>query len=287
MRRPTTRPKMNSQNDKEYLNSLNTWRADREKGLRREYGWLSLAGLFWLKDGENQFGSAVENPVRLPARFPKSAGIFTMKEGHVNVNPSEGVAIRFNNEHLKSTSQTIQVDTSGQPDYLFIDDLRLGVIERAGRLAIRIWDPQNPVRLNFVGCSWFEPAPELRVTANIETYPEPKHVMVDDIVGIQRPATMQAALAFELDGKTQRLDAELQEDGSYDIIFKDATAGKSTFPGGRYLTSEVSEGDHVVIDFNIAYNPPCAFTDFATCPLPLPQNLLTVEIEAGEKYQQG
>jgi len=270
----------------DYMTTLSTWRADREKSLRREYGWLSLAGLFWLQEGENPFGSASENSIHLPARFPKSAGIFTMNEGHVNFTPAEGVSIRFNNERLKSTSQTIQVDTSGQPDHLFIDDLRLGVIERAGRLAIRVWDPQNPVRLNFPGCRWFEPDPEFRVTARIETYPEPKHVMVDDIVGIQRPATMHAALAFELAGKTQRLDAELQEDGSYDIIFKDATAGKRTYPGGRYLTSETAEGDHVVIDFNIAYNPPCAFTDFATCPLPLPQNIMAVAIEAGEKYKQ-
>jgi len=269
----------------EVTKKLNQFRANREASLRREYGWLALAGLFWQQEGENPFGSGAENPIRLPGRFPKNAGVFTLNEGQVVVTPAEGVAIRFNNEHLKSTSQTIQVDTSGQPDYIFIDDLRLGVIERAGRLAIRIWDPQNPVRLNFPGCRWFAPDPRFRVTARIETYPEPKQVMVDDIVGIQRPATMQAALAFELAGKTQRLDAELQEDGSYDIIFKDATAGKSTYPGGRYLTTEIAEGNKVVIDFNKAYSPPCAFTDFATCPLPLPQNVLAVAIEAGEQYK--
>jgi uncharacterized protein (DUF1684 family) len=96
---------------------------------------------------------------------------------------------------------------------------------------------------------------------------------------------MHAALAFLLDGKEFRLDAERQDDNSFDIIFKDLTAGKTTYNAGRYLTTEIAKGDHVVIDFNVAYNPPCAFTEFATCPLPLPQNILPVAIEAGEKVR--
>ena len=105
------------------------------------------------------------------------------------------------------------------------------------------------------------------------------------IVGIQRPVTMHAALAFSLDGKEYRLDAERQDDNSYDLIFKDQTAGKTTYGAGRYLTTEVAEGNDVVIDFNVAYNPPCAFTEFATCPLPLPQNIVPMAIEAGEKIR--
>jgi hypothetical protein len=123
------------------------------------------------------------------------------------------------------------------------------------------------------------------VAAKIEAYPEPREFLIDDIVGIQRPVKMDAALVFEIGGKKYRLDAERQEDNSYDIIFKDQTAGKTTYGAGRYLTTEVAEGNTVVIDFNVAYNPPCAFTEFATCPLPLPQNILPIAIEAGEKIR--
>jgi hypothetical protein len=108
--------------------------------------------------------------------------------------------------------------------------------------------------------------------------------MIEDIIGISRPAEMHAALSFKVNGSANRLDAELLEDGSYDLIFKDSTAGNGTYPAGRYLTTEVAEGGKVLIDFNYAYNPPCAFTEFATCPLPLPQNVLPFAVEAGEKY---
>jgi hypothetical protein len=109
--------------------------------------------------------------------------------------------------------------------------------------------------------------------------------MIDDVVGIQQPGAMDAALHFEWRGQPCSLDAELLEDGSYDLLFKDATAGKGSYPAGRFLTTEIAEGDQVVMDFNKAYNPPCAFTDFATCPLPQPQNVMAVAIEAGERYK--
>lgn len=279
------------------LTKINTFRVNREASLRREYGWLSLAGLFWLEEGDNAFGSAAGNPIRLPEHAPAQAGVFTLRGGQVTVTPTASVAMRLNDAQLAGPSRPLKVDTSGEADFLFIDDpstqpsgsvgtsLRMLVIERAGQLAIRIWDPQSPVRKNFSGCVWFAPDERFRVTAKIETYAEPRRFMIDDIVGIQRPVMMHAALAFQLDGKDYRLDGDRQEDGSYDLIFKDTTAGASTYGAGRYLTTEIAEGDQVVIDFNVAYNPPCAFTAFATCPLPLPQNILPVAIEAGEKMR--
>jgi len=255
--------------------------------LRREYGWLSLAGLFWLQDGENAFGSAASNPIRLPARAPAQSGIFSVTGGQVTVAPSAGVSLRLNDNELEGTSPLLKDDSSGQPDFLFLDDIRLAVIIRGGKPAIRVWDPRSPVRRDFTGCVWYAPDARFRVTAKIEAYAQPKQVVIADIIGSQNPAEMQAALAFQLDGKEYRLDAELQENGSYYIIFKDSTAGKTTYPAGRYLTTEVAEGDRVVIDFNLAYSPPCAVTEFATCPLPLPQNMLPAAIEAGEKYLGG
>lgn len=269
--------------DHDFLDNLNAFRANREANLRREYGWLSLAGLFWLKEGENTFGSAAGNPIRLPERAPTQAGVFVLQGGEVTIIPTSGVTLRLNETPLAANSSPLAVDSSGQPDFIFLDDIRLAVIERSGQLAIRIWDPQSPVRRDFAGCAWFEPQARLRVNAKVETYAEPKSVIIEDIVGTRRPAEMHAALAFSLDGKQYRLDAERLDDGSYDLIFKDSTAGQATYPAGRYLTSEVAKGHEVIVDFNYAYNPPCAFTVFATCPLPLPQNVLPVAIEAGEK----
>lgn len=268
-----------------WLQTVNSFRATRESNLRREYGWLALAGLFWLEEGDNPIGSAASNPIRLPDRAPANAGIFTLKSGQVTLTPQAGAAFRIRDAEIAGTSDPLKTDTSGEPDYLFIGDIRMMVIERAGNLAIRIWDPQNPKRRDFAGCRWYPPDAKFRVNARIETYPAPKEFMIDDIVGIQRPVKMHAALAFTIDGKEHRLDTERQEDNSYDLIFKDETAGKTTYGAGRYLTTEIAEGDQVVIDFNVAYNPPCAYTEFATCPLPLPQNILPVSIEAGEMFR--
>ncbi len=266
--------------------AIRDFRSKREASLRRGYGWLSLAGLCWLDEGRNAFGSDAANPVRLPERFPAKAGSFTLRNGQVNVTTAAGIKLRLNDDELTGASPALKVDTSGHPDFLYLGDLRLAIIERNGQLAVRIWDPQSPVLRDFDGCVWYKPDAHFRVQAAIEKYTQPKQVMIDDIVGIQRPASIDAALAFELDGASYRLDAERQEDGSYDIIFKDSTAGRDTYGAGRYLTTGVAEGEQVVVDFNVAYNPPCAFTSFATCPLPLPQNILPVSIEAGEKYKK-
>lgn len=278
---------------KDWLTSVYEFRYNREASLRREYGWLSLAGLFWLEEGENAVGSAAGRAIELPARAPANAGAFTLRENQVILTPTAEATLYVGDTLLTSVSNPLKVDASGEPDLIFIGDpntgdrIRMMIIDRAGNLAVRVWDPQSRVRRDFAGCVWYEPTDKFRVTAKIETYPEPREFMIDDIVGIQRPVKMHAALAFEIDGKEHRLDGERQEDGTYDLIFKDLTAGKITYGAGRYLTTEVAQGDSVVIDFNVAYNPPCAFTAFATCPLPLPQNILPVAIEAGEKAAIG
>ncbi len=267
----------------DYPSVLASWRADLEERLRRAYSWLSLAGLFWLQEGENAFGSAAENPVRLPKRAPASAGVFTLAGGEVSVSPVAGVEIMLNDKTVAPGTR-LHSDHAEKPDYLFISDLRILVIQRGDKLAIRVWDPQRANRQNFGGRVWWPPDAAARVPARAVRYDPPKNVIIDDIVGIQQPGVMHAALHFEWRGQPCSLDAELLGDGNYDLLFKDATAGKGSYPAGRFLVSEAAEGDLVILDFNKAYSPPCAFTDFATCPLPLPQNILSVAIEAGEKY---
>ena len=261
---------------------IEDFRARREAGLRSEYGWLSLAGLFWLAKGENAAGSAPGSQVLLPERAPARTGIFALSDEGVTFTPEPGVVARWNYAPFTET-RTVKWDANS-PDYILIGDIQMVVIERAGKLAIRVWDPQSPVRQNFAGCKWWEPRDEFRVHAKVERFAKPKTVMVVDSTGMERPGELHAALSFELGGKQHRLEAEARDDGTYYIIFRDTTAGKTTYGSGRYLTTEVAQDDEVIIDFNIAYNPPCAFTEFATCPLPLPQNILSIAIEAGEKY---
>lgn len=276
---------------KDWLTSVYEFRYNREASLRREYGWLALAGLFWLEEGDNAMGSLADCPIRLPARAPANVGTFTLEAGRVTLTPAAGATLYLGDTLLTGVSGPLKVDASGEPDFISVGDptdanrIRMMIIDRAGNLAVRVWDPESPVRRDFTGCVWYEPTEKFRVTAKIETYPEPREFMIDDIVGIQRPVKMHAALAFQIDGRQYRLDGERQEDGTYNLIFKDLTAGKTTYGAGRYLTSEAAAGDEVVIDFNVAYNPPCAFTAFATCPLPLPQNILPVAIEAGERFK--
>lgn len=268
---------------KDYTSEINAWRADMEERLQRPYSWLALAGLYWLQEGENAFGSAAENPVRLPQSALAQTGVFTLAGGEVSVSPAAGVEIMLNDKPLAAGTR-LHNDHAEKPDFLFIGDIRILVIQRGDKLAIRIWDPQHPNRQNFAGRAWWPVDPDARVTARVKRYDPPKHVMIDDIVGIQQPGVMHAALHFEWRGQHCSLDAELLDDGSYDLLFKDATAGKGSYPAGRFLTTEVAEGNQVVLDFNKAYSPPCAFTEFATCPLPMPQNILSAAIEAGEKF---
>jgi hypothetical protein len=285
----------------DYLSALAAWRAGMEERLRGEYSWLALAGLFWLQEGDNPFGSAPENLIRLPSRAPAFAGIFEKQGSQVVLELAEGIKGKLNEQTDFPPVTALHDDHSEKPDYLFIgpaltpspspkgrgeqNDIRLLVIRRGDKLALRVWDPQHANRQNFAGRVWWAVDPAARVTARIERYDPPKAVMIDDVVGIQQPGSMDAALHFEWGGQPCSLDAELLEDGSYDLLFKDATAGKGSYPAGRFLTTEVAEGDFVTLDFNKAYSPPCAFTDFATCPLPQPQNILSVAIEAGERYK--
>jgi hypothetical protein len=269
-----------------YTNALLAWRAEMDSNLKAPYSWLSLAGLFWLDPGSNLIGSGEDCPIRLPERFPERAGEIIVVDDVVSFRADGNTVFNFNDTGRVSSEKILSPDISGSPDYLFLEDIRLGYIVRDGKPAIRIWDPQNQRREGFGSRNWFEINPKLRIEATVNIYADPKKVMVDDIVGFKHEASMDANLAFEYEGNNFTLDAEKMESGAYYIIFKDNTAIGATYPSGRYMVTEIADDNKVVIDFNRAYNPPCAFTDFATCPLPRPENILPFNIEAGEKYER-
>lgn len=267
-----------------HTDTINSWRQEAETSLRAEHNWLSLVGLFWLEEGENPFGANPESSITLPnENTPDKAGVFTLKDGKITVRIADGVDARIEDQVVIEAE--MKPDTSEEPDYLYIGGLKMGVIERGQGFAIRVWDEDHPKRLNFKGRNWYAIDDEYRVTAKIAPYESPKKVPMVNQIGDHFDMEMYAELSFTINGREHTLDATQLSSGALYIMLKDETSKSNTYPSGRYLVTEIPEGDEVVIDFNKAYSPPCAFTDFATCTLPPPQNTLDAAIKAGEIYK--
>ena len=246
------------------------WRADYEASLKAPNGWLSVAGLFWLHAGDNIVGSDPQSDVVLPSGAPKRAGVMKLAGGKVT----------FENKQLKS-------DASGKPDAVKIGDVTMTIIERNDKIGVRMKDPNAETRRDFTGCKWFAPDPAWRVHAKWVAYAKPKKIAITNILGMTDQEDSPGYAEFSLKGQstkgqTIRLEP-VSEDGGLFFIFKDATSGKNTYGAGRFLDTDLPKSGELELDFNKAYNPPCAFTAFATCPLPPKQNVLTAAIEAGEK----
>jgi uncharacterized protein len=247
-----------------YVEESAKWRAAYETSLKAPDGWLAVAGLFWLHEGDNVLGSDEQSDVVLPASGPKRAGVLRLSGGKVT----------FQNRALKS-------DISAHPDVVKIGDVSLTIIERGGKTGVRLRDPNAETRREFTGCKWFPADAAWRVSAKWVAYPQPKKIAITNILGMTDEESPGYA-EFTVQAKTIRLEPVV-EDGGLFFIFKDATSGKTTYGAGRFLDSAMPKAGVVELDFNKAYNPPCAFTAFATCPLPPRQNVMALAIEAGEK----
>ena len=270
-----------------YRKEIEDWRAKRIEDLKKEDGWLTLVGLYWLKPGENRFGSDPGNPVILPeGKAPGVAGTLTLEKDTVRLNVQPGVALTANGKPV-TPGMVVSADASGKPTILELGSLTFFVIKRGDRLGVRIKDKTSPMLSNFKGVDEYPIRPEWRVVARFEPYKD-KKISIANIIGQVADEKSPGALVFDWQGKTYRLDAlEGGEDGSLFVVFGDQTNGKETYGAGRFLDTEAVKDGKVVVDFNTAYNPPCAFTAFATCPLPPAQNKMAVRVEAGEKKVAG
>lgn len=267
--------------DRAYREQIKKWRADYEDGLKRDNGWLTLAGLFWLKEGDNVFGTAAGNDLILPAgSAPETAGIFVFHDGKTRLRLKEGLQASLNGVPVL-TETALKSDSAGKPDRITLGHLSMIAIQRGIRYGIRLWDNQSPVRRDFTGSRWFPPKESYRVTAKFVSYPQPKVIPILNVLGDTEQNPSPGYAEFELDGKPCRLEPLLEGDRLF-FIFKDATSGKQTYPAGRFLYAALPKDGMVILDFNKAENPPCAFTAYATCPLPPRQNHLQLAIEAGE-----
>ncbi len=273
-----------------YRGEIRRWRDDRELRLRADGGWLTVVGLFWLKEGRNSLGSDGSCDVVLPpGSAPAVAGDFTLGKGRVVVTIAAGVAGRVASQPVTGPVE-LRPDSSGSPDVLELGRLSLHVIERGGRLGIRLKDRESPLRQAFTGLTWFAIDERYRVRARFVPYDSPKQIKVPNVLGQVTPMPSPGRAEFTIDGRALQLDGVLEEPDATELffIFRDETAGHETYGAGRFLYADLPKDGTLILDFNKAYNPPCAFTPFATCPLPPPQNRLPARIEAGErKYGSG
>lgn len=264
-----------------YEKEIQNWRERYEAQLKGDDGWLTVVGLFWLKEGANSFGSDPSNDIVLPeGSAPGRAGTFELHKSKIMLRAASGVEVKAKGRPV--TAMEMESDENQKPDIITIGDLSLHIIKRGERSGVRIKDKNSRQRREFTGLKWFSIRESYRIEARFVSYDRPKDIPIPNVLGDIVNMPSPGYVEFKLAGREHRLEPVLSGEDKLFFIFSDATSGKATYPGGRFLYTELPKGGRVMLDFNRAENPPCAFTDFATCPLPPPQNRLKVAIEAGE-----
>ena len=266
----------------EYENGVLRWRQEVDNNLRRENGWLALAGLFWLRKGTNLIGSDPESDILLPKRAPDRLGTFEFDGNNVTLNVEASLPVEVNG--VATTSALLDADQEDVPSFLTFNDMRMVVLRRSKGVGIRVWDNEREARQLFPSRQWYPVREKFRIPATYTRYEIPKVVKMPDILGAILDEPMQGYVSFELDGKKHELIVEELPDRRLFIQFMDLTNSDQTYPSGRYHYTDAHENGNIFVDFNKAYSPPCAFTEFATCTFPPQENHLNVAIEAGETY---
>jgi uncharacterized protein len=282
--------KTNTLDIKAYQEEIKQWQDKRTASLTRENGWLTLCGLFWLKEGENTFGSDSSNTIVFPiGKAPKVAGSVWLEKGKLRLQARPGIELRYKDSLVSSL--VMQSDEGKvEPTILTTNTLSFYTIKRGEQFGVRVKDKENSARIHFKGLEYFPIDPKWRIEAKFEAYNPPKVIQIATIINTVENDTCPGTLVFDVDGATYRLDAVLER-GTPDqifIMFSDETSGKETYGLGRQLYADMPDVDNeVILDFNKAYNWPCAYTEFATCPIPPRQNHLSLLVQAGEKKYPG
>ncbi len=268
--------------NEEYQKSILDWRQEVENNLRRENGWLALAGLFWLRKGTNIIGSDPASDILLPNRAPTRLGTFEFDGDSVTLKVESDLPVELNGVVTKNAQ--LDTDQEDVPSFISFIDMRMVVVRRSKGVGIRLWDNTREERRTFPSRKWYPVKEEMRVPATYTRYETPRIVKMPDILGAILDEPMQGFVSFELNGNKYELVAEELPDHRLFIQFMDETNGNPTYPSGRYHYTDALEDNKVFIDFNKAYSPPCAFTDYATCTFPPQENHLKVRVEAGEIF---
>lgn len=270
-----------------YRQEIEAWRAARLERLTAPFGWLSLVGLHWLpRQGRVTLGNGPGSDIDL-GRGPPRFGTLEITDSALLYTPDPAAAAEIDGTALRGPVP-LRSDAEGTASVIVSGTLRLEVIERGGRKALRVRDSEAATRTGFTGIPYFPIDPSWRIEARFERYPEPRSIEVATVVGTVETYPNPGRIVFERDGRTHQLEA-LVEQGSaaYFIIFADRTSGRESYGMARYLYAGPEQGDAITIDFNRAYNPPCAFTAYATCPMPPEGNRLDLAVRAGERKYEG
>jgi uncharacterized protein (DUF1684 family) len=272
-------PKTPSALTTEYLEGLAQWRHRKEQDLLRRDSWLALTGLHWLTEGSQTAGSGPEVDIHLPPSAPAHLGEVEVRGGRVFLRPHGSIAIGG----LPPAGTPLEADTSASPTFLRVGDVTLVVIERSGRLGLRVWD-NGRLKAPFAGRSWYDPDGAFIIEAAFDPAESGATIPVPTVTGDVDESPLLGTARFSINGQSSSLQSLATDDGLPWFLFADPTNGSATYPAGRFLVAGAPGRGSVTLDFNRAYNPPCAFTPYATCPLPPDGNRLTVPIEAGERY---
>lgn len=268
----------------EHATNVNQWHQDRIGSLQKEDSWLSLAGLYKLQRGRNTIGADSSNNIVFPPGSASEVGVLTITDSTFLFNAAPNVTVTHKGQEI--SSQELQSDADGTPTTLKQDSLLWYVINRRGDYYIRLKNTNHSNFDSFNGIKRYPVSRDWRVKATFKRFDQPKQITIPDVLGEGKQETMYGTLNFTIDGKKYSLDPLENPDTNERlfIIFGDQTNGESTYSGGRYIYIDApDENGTTYIDFNKAYNPPCVFTHFATCPLPPTQNKLDIKVTAGEK----
>ena len=262
-----------------YINFVNQNRRERETGFTSDpLSWLNLVGLFWLDEGENSFGNSAEAKISLP-KFPLPiSGHFLFQNGKVTVHPK--TSMTMNGGVIES--RPLNTDKDPTADLLEVGTLTMKIIIRGDSTLVRVWDREAALKKGFNGFEYFSTDPKYKVTAKFVRYVPPKPTIRVEGIGTEIQSFFVGQAQFTLNGVECTLEAE-QSGNDLLFNFKDETNSETTYGGGRRFYLSPPEGDEIVLDFNLTNNWPCAYTPFATCPIPPKENNLKVRVEAGEK----
>jgi uncharacterized protein (DUF1684 family) len=267
----------------DHVAEIEQWRSEREEGLRKSDSWLSVVGLFWLEEGDNTFGAEPSNDLLFPGTgVPAHAGVFELFEGRVVIRVESGVNVLHEGQQVDTLE--LVSDTSGEPTVLQLGSLSFYVIERAGRLGVRLKDAESEALADFEGLDYFPVDRAWRIEARFDQHDEPRTIRVPNILGSSSEQPSPGVAVFDIGGREYRLSPIGGPGEKLFFVFGDQTNGHETYGGGRFLYADgPSAAGSLILDFNKAYSPPCVFTAHATCPLPPRENKLALGIDAGEK----
>ena len=273
-----------------YQQSIEKWRAERVERLTAPEGWLSLIGLEWLQQGANKVGSASDNDIVLQAG-PAHLGVVTLDalgQLRIKLDKDSGATVDGKQVQEATLIDDMHVSGNASPTKVAFGSANFFVIDRDGRKALRVKDAQAASRKHFLGIDYFPIDPSWRIVADWVPFDPPHDLQVGSVIGTIDTVKVPGKAVFTRDGHTYELLPYQEEPGGeLFFVLADRTSGHETYGAARFLYAALPQNGKVVLDFNKAYNPPCSFTPFATCPLAPPENRLDLRITAGEKKYRG